>query len=74
MRRLVVVLHGMNINIARRVENTKKRHLNVPNRVKWDKTSQKLLVTNELCSVIGSAERILCDFGAEMVGNGRKLD
>jgi hypothetical protein len=49
--------------------NIKKRHLNVPNGVKWDKTSQKLLVTNELRSVIGFGERILCEFGAKMVEN-----
>jgi hypothetical protein len=38
---------------------------------KWgkNKTSQKLLVTNELRSVIGLEERILCEFGAKMADN-----
>jgi hypothetical protein len=47
----------------------KKLHLNVANGVKWDKTSQKLLVMNELRSVIGFGERILCEFGAKMADN-----
>jgi hypothetical protein len=42
---------------------------NVANGVKWDKTREKLLVTNEPGSVIGLGERILCEFGAKMADN-----
>jgi hypothetical protein len=69
MRRLVVVLNGMSTSIASKEANTKKRHRNVPNGVKWDQTRQKLLVTNELCSVIRFGERIMRAFCAKMVKN-----
>jgi glutamine cyclotransferase len=52
MRVLFLVLNGMSNYRMQSVANTKKQHRNVPDGIKWDKTRQKLLVTNELRSVI----------------------
>jgi hypothetical protein len=69
MRRLILVHTGTSISTASRVANTKKQHISVPNRVKWDKTRQNILVTNGLRSVIGFDERIMREFGAKRVEN-----
>jgi hypothetical protein len=67
MRRHIVVLTGMSVNTPSLGRNIEKGHYNVRDGVKWDNSSQKLLVTNELHSVIGFGEQILREFGVKMV-------